>query len=498
MSESTGHAAFHKHTDAPRHTGTKTGTKSERRAVLKESMRHLDPRDVARHAKKNGSIVPAEAYLNTAFVNDGAGGFTVATKVKEVLDYGDAREARVRRKIAAGTRTVDLFVVHLPRTMCVEIPNYYPRVNPDGTERLDPATGEPMSRSRWVARDRDEAMRYFRDAVAFLGDEVSPGGRDSIHGWATNFDETTPHIQVMADPFAADPKAPASMPNALRTMASQAYTSHREALKPNGKQYGKGERITLYQAAMRDHMIARRWPVERDPGKGHGIGQDDPVFKQVQDEKAEAASLFEAGREAIIDAVELADATEAESHFVAGEMATQKAALRADKLALATQLAAARAEIKTGRDEVKAEREKLPSLKAAAKSEGIKEAQATVPTILARARSEADEIINAAQFAAQRLRENAEREAEKYAAKIRRVGHKRLDAIDGEYERAQQLTPIINAYLDAPLKNGSTLRPNFERFASTFNARKQVGPRLRVELDNPLTDRSPDIRGIGE
>ncbi len=306
MSEVKGHAAFHKHKKAPRHPGTKAGTRGERRALLKESMRHLDPKEVARQAKKNGSIVAADAHLNTAYVNDGTGGFEVATSVKQVLDYGDAREKRVHRKIAAGSRTVDLFVVHLPRTMCVEIKDYYPRHNPDGSERLDPETGEPMSRSRWVARDHDETMRYFVTAVAFLGLKVSPGGMDSIHGWATNFDESTPHIQVMADPFAPDPK----MPGALRTEASRAYTSHAEVRKANGKMYGKGERIRAYQAQMRERMIAEGYPVEREPGEHHGRELPKEVFEEMQDEKAEAASLRAAGHEAIVEAAEAAAVAE--------------------------------------------------------------------------------------------------------------------------------------------------------------------------------------------
>jgi hypothetical protein len=116
MSEPTGHAAFHLLKEGPTHSGTATGTKAQRRAVLKESMRHLDPKDVARHSKKNPSIVPTDSHLNTAFVNDGEGGFGVATAAGEVISYGNAREGAVRRKISKGWTTVNLFVVHLPKT----------------------------------------------------------------------------------------------------------------------------------------------------------------------------------------------------------------------------------------------------------------------------------------------------------------------------------------------------------------------------------------------
>ncbi len=298
MSEPTGHAAFHLLKEGPTHSGTDAGTKAQRRAVLKESMRHLDPKDVARHARKNPSIVSADSHLNTAFVNDGEGGFGVASAVGEVIAYGNAREGAVRRKISKGWTTVNLFVVHLPKTLCVEIEDYYPRVHRNGQRRLDPITGEPMSRSRWLARDRDEAMRYFADAVAFLSEHVIPGGQAAIHGWATNFDETTPHIQLMADPFAPDPKAPATKTGALRTEQNQAYGEHRERRDANDKLIHRRDKFRRYQAEMREHMLARGWPVEKDPGPRHGKGQSNSEYQDAQDERADAAAHNAAAQEA--------------------------------------------------------------------------------------------------------------------------------------------------------------------------------------------------------
>lgn len=355
MSEVKGHAAFHKHKKGPRHPGTKTGTRAERRALLKESMRHLDPQEVVRQAKKNSNIVTSDTHLNVAYVNDGNGGFEVATGIDQVLDYGDAREEKTRY-LREGSRTVDLFVVHLPKTMCIEIKDFYPRYNTDGSERLDPETGEPMSRSRWVARDPDEAMRYYRDAVDFLGEKVIPGGMDAIHGWVTNDDESTPHIQIMGDPFAPDPKAPGM----LRSEASRAYSSHRDVVCPEGTisihrnkttrfyrrlgdpmgfaftpeeraqleqltgkpydqldladlkalegqklsggivRYAEGKpawgeyKMQAAQGAMRERMIAKGYPVEYEPGEHHGRELPKEVYEEVQDEKAEAASLREA------------------------------------------------------------------------------------------------------------------------------------------------------------------------------------------------------------
>lgn len=292
VSEQTGHAAFHL-----RHVAHGTsGNRADRRAILHESMRHLNAKDVARHAARNLSIVPAEAHSNAAFVNDGAGGFCSAKTVKEVLDYGDARQKRVRRKINEKQVTTNLFVVHLPKTMCVEIPNYYPRLNADGSERLDPATGEPMSRSRWVARDQDEAMRYFRDAIDRLGSHIVPGGQEAIHGWATNFDESTPHIQIMADPFAPDPRAPEDQPDALRTEHNQAYGSHREVTDERGRQISGPAKMRDHQAGFRAHLVALGWPVEQEVSARHGKELSKPEFEAAMDAAAEARAALEGAR----------------------------------------------------------------------------------------------------------------------------------------------------------------------------------------------------------
>ena len=82
-----------------------------------------------------------------------------------------------------GTVTTMTFLVHLPRTMYVEQPDFYPAINPrTGKRRIDPETGEPVSRSRWVARDKDEAEEYFSAVLEYLGENVVPGGMNGIPG----------------------------------------------------------------------------------------------------------------------------------------------------------------------------------------------------------------------------------------------------------------------------------------------------------------------------
>lgn len=264
------------------------GNRGDRSRLLHESMRHLNKKDLTREAARNANIVVEDAPLNEAYVNDGAGGFRETMRIVDVLDYGDERITRVRRKISAVQKITNLFVIHLPRTLCVEVPDYYPSLDADGNERIDPLTGQSMSRSRWEARDLDEASRYFEDAISFLAEKVIPGGHAAIHGWVTNQDETQPHCQIMADPFGPDPDASDSSPDALRTMHSQAYGTHRSARGDNGKMTTGPQKLRGYQAALREHMIARGWPVEIEPGARHGKTLPKSEYTAAQDLAASA------------------------------------------------------------------------------------------------------------------------------------------------------------------------------------------------------------------
>ena len=60
-------------------------TRGDRKRLLKEAMRELDPQDLAHQAAMNSNIVVADAHLNVPFVNNGDGTFRRATSVEEVL-----------------------------------------------------------------------------------------------------------------------------------------------------------------------------------------------------------------------------------------------------------------------------------------------------------------------------------------------------------------------------------------------------------------------------
>jgi len=237
----------------------------KRGAILDEMMRELKDESIERWAQRNPSIVVEDEKLNIAYVNNGDDRFVRCKDPKEVLAYGQQRLAKlstpvkepkldpVTGKEKGGTTTSSMFVLHLPKSLCEEVKDFYPVLDDDGHE-----TGR--RRSRWVARDRKEAMRYFKDALAYMTQEVIPGGRDAILGFDIQFSESTPHIQILADTFAPDPKHPGQ----LRTEFSRAYGSHRSVRDDKGRQMSGQAKFRRYHDGLKQYMIERGWPVERD------------------------------------------------------------------------------------------------------------------------------------------------------------------------------------------------------------------------------------------
>lgn len=257
MSSEVGRTGFHVvHTKAV----------SERGAILDEMMRELSEESIARWAKRNPSIVVEDEHLDIALVNGGDGEMVPCTDPKQVIEYGEQRLARlsspvregkvdpVTGKTKGGTTTTSMFVLHLPKSLCIEVPDFYPVLDDDGNE-----VGR---RSRWVARDRDEALEYFEDAMEFMASQVIPGGWDAVLGADIQFSESTPHIQVLADTFAPDPRP--GHEGELRCDYSRAYGSHRDVRDAKGRQMSGQAKFRKYHADLKDWMIEHGWEVERD------------------------------------------------------------------------------------------------------------------------------------------------------------------------------------------------------------------------------------------
>lgn len=183
-------------------------TRGDRARLLKEAMRALDESDAARQAGRNASIVAADTHLNTAYVNDGAGGLRELTKadgVEPVLRYGDARIDAVKRKWHEKSFETTTIVSWVPKSLLDEVPDYYP-VYSDTEKGPD---GEPLEigrRSRWVMpqdpKRRAEVQRWFERTHRHLTEDVLRGGHDAVHGVVWNFDESAVHVHWMCDTMA--------------------------------------------------------------------------------------------------------------------------------------------------------------------------------------------------------------------------------------------------------------------------------------------------------
>ena len=246
-------------------------TRGDRKSLLKESMRELDPDDLAHHAAMNSNIVVADAHLNVPFVNNGDGTFRRAESVDEVLDYQDARMDDVR--VQKNSFETSMFVVHLPKSMCEEIPDYY-------TSTVE---GREVKRPRYVARDYDEAKQYLEESMRWLADNYIPGGIDAVAGGDMNFDESTPHIQFQADTFSPDPDEPSK----LRCRPGIAYNTDKSVRYKDGpkkgKQIGGKQKMIDAQRGLRDHMHSLGYPVELEVSERHDESLNPDRYAEQQD-----------------------------------------------------------------------------------------------------------------------------------------------------------------------------------------------------------------------
>ena len=271
-----GHAAFDlRHLQRDECGGD---TRGDRKRLLKEAMRELDPQDLAHQAAMNSNIVVADAHLNVPFVNNGDGTFRRATAVEEVLAYQDARMDGVR--VQKNSFETSLFVVHLPKTMCKAIPDYY-------TSYVD---GREVKRPRYVARDYEEAQKYLEEAMYWLAENLIPGGIDAIAGGDMNFDESTPHIQFQADTISPDP----NKPDKMRCRPVAAYGSDPSVRYKDGPKKGKqihgSVKIAMAQKGLREHMHALGYPVELEVSERHNESLNLDRYAEQQDRERDLAN----------------------------------------------------------------------------------------------------------------------------------------------------------------------------------------------------------------
>ena len=394
-------------------------TRGDRKRLLKEAMRELDPQDLAHQAAMNSNIVVADAHLNVPFVNNGDGTFRRATSVEEVLDYQDARMDGVT--VYKNSFETSLFVVHLPKSMCKEVPDFY-------TSEVD---GREVKRPRLVARDYDKAKEYLEESMRWLAENFIPGGIDAVAGGDMNFDESTPHIQFQADTFSPKPDDPSK----LRCRPGIAYntdTSVRYKDGPKkGKQISGQQKMVNAQQGLREHMRALGYPVELEVSERHDESLNLDRYTEQQDRERDLANRegeVEVKRRSVQRDM---DATERDREQAAKELKqaqeAREAAQRVQESAEAQAREIAERVLKEAREKAEQDAEKIRSdarkgaEKEAEQTVGLAEAQAD--ELLDRAeetaRANAGEITSKARSDAESIRNEALKQAERDAEGVR-------------------------------------------------------------------------------
>lgn len=418
-------------------------TRGDRKRLLKEAMRELDPQDLAHQAAMNSNIVVADAHLNVPFVNDGNGTFRRAASVEEVLAYQDARMDGVR--VQKNSFETSLFVVHIPKSMCKEIPDFY-------TSEVD---GREVKRPRLVARDYEAAKQYLEESMRWIAENFIPGGIDAVAGGDMNFDESTPHIQFQADTFSPKPEDP----DKLRCRPGIAYntdTSVRYTSGPKkGKQISGNQKFIDAQRGLREHMHALGYPVELEVSERHDESLNLDRYTEQQDRERDLAK-----REDDVEVKKRSvqrdmDATEHDREQAAKELEEAKAANEKAQGVLqhAEEQARAVAErvLKEAREKAEQEAEQIRSdaRKGAEQELGLAEAQAD--ELLERAeetaRSKASEITAAARSEAETItrqadeaRKQAERDAETIRSEAQDEAEREAETIRSEATRDAENT----------------------------------------------------------
>lgn len=391
-------------------------TRGDRKRLLKEAMRELDPQDLAHQAAMNSNIVVADAHLNVPFVNNGNGTFRRATSVEEVLEYQDARMDGVR--VQKNSFETSLFVVHLPKSMCKEVPDFY-------TSTVD---GREVKRPRLVARDYEEAKEYLEESMRWLAENFIPGGIDAVAGGDMNFDESTPHIQFQADTFSPKPDDP----DKLRCRPGIAYntdTSVRYKDGPKkGKQVSGHQKMINAQRGLREHMHALGYPVELEVSERHDESLNLDRYTEQQDRERDLANReddVEVKRRSVqrdMDAIER-DREQAARELERAQQAREEAQ-RVQEGAEQQARAVAERVLRETREKAEQEAEKI-------RSEAHKEAEQTVGL----AEAQADELLDRAEevnSAAEAKLKRAEQEAETIRSEAREGAERDVESIRTE------------------------------------------------------------------
>ena len=402
-----------------------------------------------------------------------------------------------------------LFVVHPPKSMCKEIPDYY-------TSEVD---GREVKRPRYVARDYEEAKKYSEESMRWLAENFIPGGIDAVAGGDMNFDESTPHIQFQADTLSPHPDKPGT----LRCRPGIAYNTdptvrYKDDPK-KGKQISGQQKFIDAQRGLREHMHSLGYPVELEVSERHDESLNLDRYTEQQDrerdlknregevevkkrsvqrdmdaierDREQAAKELKQAQEANEKAQSVLQHAEEQARAVA-ERVLRESREKAEHDAEQTiGLAEAQADELLERAEETA-RAKASAITATARSEAEsitrkadeahKQAERDAETICSEARGEAASIRDEATRDATSMREDAREDADQ----IRRNAHADAEdeaaiIIEEAVKSGQQLEHLDKRFLVQELHRSPELLERYTQFKESQTSSKHSDARRRAQ-----------------
>lgn len=402
-----------------------------------------------------------------------------------------------------------LFVVHPPKSMCKEIPDYY-------TSEVD---GREVKRPRYVARDYEEAKKYSEESMRWLAENFIPGGIDAVAGGDMNFDESTPHIQFQADTLSPHPDKPGT----LRCRPGIAYNTdptvrYKDDPK-KGKQISGQQKFIDAQRGLREHMHSLGYPVELEVSERHDESLNLDRYTEQQDrerdlknregevevkkrsvqrdmdaierDREQAAKELKQAQEANEKAQSVLQHAEEQARAVA-ERVLRESREKAEHDAEQTiGLAEAQADELLERAEETA-RAKASAITATARSEAEsitrkadeahKQAERDAETICSEARGEAASIRDEATRDATSMREDAREDADQ----IRRNAHADAEdeaaiIIEEAVKSGQQLEHLDKRFLVQELHGSPELLERYTQFKESQTSSKHSDARRRAQ-----------------
>lgn len=402
-----------------------------------------------------------------------------------------------------------LFVVHPPKSMCKEIPDYY-------TSEVD---GREVKRPRYVARDYEEAKKYSEESMRWLAENFIPGGIDAVAGGDMNFDESTPHIQFQADTLSPHPDKPGT----LRCRPGIAYNTdptvrYKDDPK-KGKQISGQQKFIDAQRELREHMHSLGYLVEPEVSERHDESLNLDRYTEQQDrerdlknregevevkkrsvqrdmdaierDREQAAKELKQAQEANEKAQSVLQHAEEQARAVA-ERVLRESREKAEHDAEQTiGLAEAQADELLERAEETA-RAKASAITATARSEAEsitrkadeahKQAERDAETICSEARGEAASIRDEATRDATSMREDAREDADQ----IRRNAHADAEdeaaiIIEEAVKSGQQLEHLDKKFLVQELHGSPELLERYTQFKESQTSSKHSDARRRAQ-----------------